>query len=149
MWFRTVPKNCRVLDLGFDVRLISPISSVEQFPRTRGKSDINSSLSFHVETVALLSQQQPDDIIEIDLNLDELDITTAELDVTYPKIKEYVLKKYGFKVSSLYIAQIKRKWGLKTRKNFNLSQKEKPVVPQCPSQKEEAITDALKYFGFI
>ena len=108
------------------------------FPRT-----------FHVETVALLSQQQPDDIIEIDLNLDELDITTAELDVTYPKIKEYVLKKYGFKVSSLYIAQIKRKWGLKTRKNFNLSQKEKPVVPQCPSQKEEAITDALKYFGFI
>lgn len=96
-----------------------------------------------------MSQQPPDDIIEIDLNLDELDITTAELDVTYPKIKEYVLKKYGFKVSSLYIAQIKQKWGLKTRKNFNLSQKEKPVVPQCPSQKEKAITDALKYFGVI
>ena len=55
-WFRTVPKNCRVLDLGFDVRLISPISGVEQFPRTRGKSDINQHVSSHVETVALMTR---------------------------------------------------------------------------------------------
>ena len=49
----------------------------------------------------------PDDIIEIDLDLDELDLTAAEAKATYPEIKEYVLKHHGLKVSSLYIAQVK------------------------------------------
>ena len=42
---RPLSENCRALDLGFDVRLISPISGVEQFPRTHGESDIISGLS--------------------------------------------------------------------------------------------------------
>ena len=46
----------------------------------------------HVETVVLLSQQKPDDTIEIDLDLDELDATSAELKATYQEIKDYVLK---------------------------------------------------------
>ena len=45
-----------------------------------------------VETVVLLSQQKPDDTIEIDLDLDELDATSAELKATYQEIKDYVLK---------------------------------------------------------
>ena len=55
---RPLSENCRALDLGFDVRLISPISGVEQFPRTHGESDIISGLSSHVETVALLTRLQ-------------------------------------------------------------------------------------------
>ena len=50
----------------------------------------------HVETVVLLSQQKPDDTIEIDLDLDELDATSAELKATYQEIKDYVLKESGF-----------------------------------------------------
>ena len=65
-----------------------------------------------VETVVLLSQQKPDDTIEIDLDLDELDATSAELKATYQEIKDYVLKEFGLKVSSLYISQIKRKPGI-------------------------------------
>ena len=53
----------------------------------------------HVETVVLLSQQKPDDTIEIDLDLDELDATSAELKATYQEIKDYVLKEFGLKVS--------------------------------------------------
>ena len=53
---RPVSENCRALDLGFDVRLISPISGVEQFPRTSGESDIISGMSSHVEAVVLMSR---------------------------------------------------------------------------------------------
>ena len=65
-----------------------------------------------VETVVTLSRKIPDDVIEVDLNLDELDITASESKATYPEIKEYVLQNYGLKVSSLYIAQTKRECGL-------------------------------------
>ena len=54
-------------------------------------------------------QQKPDDTIEIDLDLDELDATSAELKATYQEIKDYVLKEFGLKVSSLFISQVKRK----------------------------------------
>ena len=57
---RPLSENCRALDLGFDVRLISPISGVEQFPRTHGESDIISGLSSHVETVVCLSREKAD-----------------------------------------------------------------------------------------
>ena len=46
----------------------------------------------HVETVVLLSQQKPDDTIEIDLDLDELEAISAETKATYQEIKDYVLK---------------------------------------------------------
>ena len=51
-----------------------------------------------METVVLLSQQKPDDTIEIDLDLDELADTSAELTSTYPELKDYVLKEFGLKV---------------------------------------------------
>ena len=53
------------------------------FPRTGTEPDINQKVSCHIETVVLLSQQKPDDTIEIDLDLDELDATSAELKATY------------------------------------------------------------------
>ena len=101
------------------------------------------------ETVVLLSQQKPDDTIEIDLDLDELDATSAELKATYQEIKDYVLKEFGLKVSSLYISQIKRKCGIEVGENYNLPKTENPKVPQCPKEKEDAIKAALKYFAMI
>ena len=105
--------------------------------------------SVHVETVVLLSQQKPDDHIEIDLDLDELDATSAELKATYQEIKDYVLKEFGLKVSSLYISQVKRKCGIEVGENYNLPKSENVRVPQCPKEKEEAIKAALKYFAMI
>ena len=112
-------------------------------------NDIHSVLSSHVETVVLLSQQKPDDTIEIDLDLDELDATSAELKATYQEIKDYVLKEFGLKVSSLYISQVKRKCGIEVGENYNLPKTENPKVPQCPKEKEDAIKAALKYFAMI
>ena len=105
--------------------------------------------SFHVETVVLLSQQKPDDTIEIDLDLDELDATSAELKATYQEIKDYVLKEFGLKVSSLYISQVKRKCGIEVGENYNLPKSENARVPQCPKEKEDAIKAALKYYAMI
>ena len=103
----------------------------------------------HIETVVLLSQQKPDDTIEIDLDLDELDATSAELKATYQEIKDYVLKEFGLKVSNLYISQIKRKCGIEVGENYNLPKSENSKVPQCPKEKEDAIRAALKYFAMI
>ena len=120
---------------GYEVQRCVP---VDQFPWTTG-----------IETVVLLSQQKPDDTIEIDLDLDELDATSAELKATYQEIKDYVLKEFGLKVSNLYISQVKRKCGIEVGENYNLPKTENPKVPQCPKEKEDAIKAALKYFAMI
>ena len=112
-------------------------------------SDVLSEQSCHVETVVLLSQQKPDDTIEIDLDLDELDAISAELKATYQEIKNYVLKEFGLKVSSLYISQVKRKCGIEVGENYNLPKSENARVPQCPKEKEDAIKAALKYYAMI
>ena len=120
---------------GYRVQKIQP---VDMFPHTN-----------HVETVVLLSQQKPDDVIEVDLDLDELDITSAESKATYQEIKDYVLKEFGLKVSTLYISQIKRKCGIEVGEHYNFSQKENQRVPQCPKEKEDAIRAALEHFAMI
>ena len=89
------------------------------------------------------------DTIEIDLDLDELDATSPETKATYQEIKDYVLKEFGLKVSSLYISQVKRKCGIEVGENYNLPKSENARVPQCPKEKEEAIKAALKYFAMI
>ncbi|MCD8132548.1 MAG: 23S rRNA (uracil(1939)-C(5))-methyltransferase RlmD [Clostridiales bacterium] len=109
----------------------------------------NFCQTVHVETVVALSQRKPDDYIEVDLYLDELDATSAELKATYEEIKDYVLKEFGLKVSSLYISQIKRKCGLEVGPNYNHAKTDSARVPQCPPEKEEAIRAALKHFAMI
>jgi len=103
----------------------------------------------HVETVVLLSQQKPDDRIEVEIELDELDLTSAESKATYAEIKDYVLKEHGLKVSSLYISQVKRKCGIEVGENYNLPKSEDSKQPQCPVEKEKAIKDALEHFGMV
>ena len=132
----TLARDLRFLcDNGYELK---KVCGVDQFPQT-----------VHVETVVLLSQQKPDDTIEIDLDLDELDATSAELKATYQEIKDYVLKEFGLKVSNLYISQVKRKCGIEVGENYNLPKSENARVPQCPKEKEEAIKAALKYFAMI
>ena len=132
----TLARDLRFLcDNGYELK---KVCGVDQFPQT-----------VHVETVVLLSQQKPDDTIEIDLDLDELDATSAELKATYQEIKDYVLKEFGLKVSSLYISQVKRKCGIEVGENYNLSKSENARVPQCPKEKEDAIKAALKYYAMI
>lgn len=105
--------------------------------------------TLHVETVALLSKLDVDKHISVKIELDELDLTSVESKATYAQIKEYILEKFGLKVSALYIAQIKKKCGIELRENYNKSKKEKQVIPQCTSEKEEAIMDALRHFKMI
>ena len=137
--------SCKVTSLARDLEMIQARGyevvksvAVDQFCQT-----------VHVETVVLLSQQKPDDTIEIDLDLDELDATSAELKATYQEIKDYVLKEFGLKVSSLYISQVKRKCGIEVGENYNLPKSENARVPQCPKEKEDAIKAALKYYAMI
>ena len=87
--------------------------------------------------------------IEVELNLDELDLTAAESKATYEEIKAYVLEHTGLKVSSLYIAQVKQKHGIIERENYNKPKSEDTRQPQCPPEKEKAITEALHHFGMI
>ena len=105
--------------------------------------------STHVETVALLSKLDVDKHIDVEIKLDELDLTSAESKATYAQIKEYVLEKFGLKVSTLYIAQIKKKCGIELREHYNKSKKDNQAIPQCTPEKEEAIMDALRHFKMI
>ena len=103
----------------------------------------------HVETVVLLSKLNTKQHIEVELNLDELDLTAAESKATYEEIREYVLEHTGLKVSHLYIAQVKQKYGIIERENYNKPKSENSRQPKCPPEKEAAITEALKHFGMI
>ena len=103
----------------------------------------------HVETVALLSKLDVEKHISVEIAMDELDLTSAESKATYEQIKEYILKKFGCKVSTLYIAQIKRKCGLPVGEQYNKSKKEDKTMPQCPKEKEAAIMDAFRHFKMM
>jgi 23S rRNA (uracil1939-C5)-methyltransferase len=103
----------------------------------------------HVETVCLLSKLNTEHHIEVDLKLDELDLTSSESKATYEEIKDYILKTTGLKVSSLYISQVKRKLGLVVGVCYNLPKSDNARVPECPAEKETAITTALKHFEMI
>ena len=96
-----------------------------------------------------LLAQKPDDYIEVNLELNELDVTSAETKATYKEIHDYVLEKYGLKVSNLYISQVKRKCGIEVGVNYNLPKSEDSRQPQSPEEKEKAIVEALKHFKMI
>ena len=99
------------------------------------------------ETIVLLGRKDIHERIKFDVNVEDLH-GRASATATYPEIKAYVLEKFGLKVSSLYIAQIKEKCGLDKRENFNIGEgKSRPLI--CPPEKEQAIMDAFRHFGMI
>ena len=142
---RVVYVSCDPATLARDVKLfsergysLSHAEAFDLFPRT-----------FHVETVVQLVRKNPDMAVCVTVNLEDADLTAAESKATYEQIKDYALNTYGFQVTSLQIAQTKRKLGLPTGDHYNLSQKENQVIPQCPPEKENAIREALRHFRML
>ena len=111
---------------------------VDLFPRTK-----------HVEAVLLLTKLHVEQHIEVDVSMDELDVTAAESKATYNEIREHVLEHHQLKVSNLYIAQVKQKYGIIERENYHKAKNENAKQPKCPKEKEDAIVEALKHFQMI
>ena len=135
---KVVYVSCDSATLARDLKMLcgagyelEKVRAVDMFPMT-----------VHVETVCLLSKLNAKEHIEVELDMDELDLTTAESKATYEEIKEYVLEHTGLKVSHLYIAQVKQKYGIIERENYNKPKSEN-------SRQPKAITDALKFFGMV
>jgi len=104
-----------------------------------------------VETVCLLSKlHEAKHHVNVRLDMDELDITSAESKATYEEIKSYVAEhNEGMKVSNLYIAQVKAKYGIIERENYNKPKSDDTRQPKCPKEKEDAIVEALEFFKMI
>lgn len=102
-----------------------------------------------VETVVQLVRKIPDTYIDITVDMDELDLTSSEARATYEEIKDYIFERFGLKVSSLNIAQVKTKCGITERENYNKPKSENTKQPQCTKDKEEAIMNALRHFKMI
>ena len=104
----------------------------------------------HVETVCLLSKlNETHQHIEVKVDMDEMDVTAAESKATYDEIREWVQENYGFHVTNLNIAQVKRKHGFDLRENFNKPKSPESRQPGCPEKKVMAIEEALRCFQMI
>lgn len=102
-----------------------------------------------VEAVLLLTKLNVERHIEVDVSMDELDVTATESKATYNEIRDYVWEHHQLKVSNLYIAQVKQKYGIIERKNYHKAKNENAKQPQCPKEKADAIVEALKHFQMI
>ena len=140
--------------------------SFPEYSENSGKC-ISITLSTHVETVVLLSKGTKGLVnlcsarteverrlvdskkVKVDFSLEDMDLSEFKGKATYDQIKDYVLEQTGLKVSSLYIAQIKKKCGLDVGENFNLPKSENARQPQCTPEKEEATMQAFRHFGII
>ena len=136
----TLARDLRILcDGGYELKRIRP---VDMFPQT-----------VHVETVVLLSKGVVDKDnfrkVRVDFSLEDMDLTELRGKATYAQVKEYIFNEFGLKVSSLYIAQVKKKCGIETGENHNLPKSEDAKQPQVTPEKEEAIMKAFKHFGVI
>lgn len=130
------------------------IEKVEVFPEEQSDRRIIKSISFkfpvyYRDCEATSENDTPDDEVCFTLNCDELLPTVAESKATYAEIKKYVLEKTGLKIPTLYIAQIKRKYGIDVGKAYNKPEVNKNHVPRCPKEKELAIIEALKAFRML
>ena len=111
--------------------------------------NINLQVSSHVEAVLLLTKLHVERHIEVDVSMDELDVTAAESKATYHEIREHVWEHHQLRVSNLYIAQVKQKYGIIERENYHKAKNENAKQPQCPKEKEDAIVEALRHFQMI
>ena len=116
----------------------------------------------HVETVVLLSHKKPDGHINVKVEFGEgegkvpLDNIAKRAEeykpkerVTYKMIKEYIEAKYGFKVHTAYIAEVKRDLGLPMYDAPNAVEELKQPRKHPTAEKVEAIKDALRYFEIM
>ncbi len=87
--------------------------------------------------------------VRVEFSLEDMDLSGFRKGATYQEIKNYVKEQTGLSVSSLYIAQVKRKCGIIEKENYNHPKSEEAKQPQCPQEKEQVIREALKYFHMI
>ena len=150
--------SCKPTSLARDLEVlqargyeVKKICCVDMFPST-----------FHVETVVLLSHKKADSYIHIDVEFGEgegkipVDSIAKRAEaykpkekVTYKMIKEYIEAKYGFKVHTAYIAEVKRNLGLPMYDAPNAVEELKQPRKHPTPEKVEAIKDALRYFAVI
>ena len=145
----TLARDLKYLcERGYELRKVCP---VDQF-----------GMTVHVETVVLLSHKKPDGHINVKVEFGEgegkvpLDNIAKRAEnykpkerVTYKMIKEYVEAKYGFKVHTAYIAEVKRDLGLPMYDAPNAVEELKQPRKHPTAEKVEAIKDALKHFEVI
>ena len=128
----------------------------------KNSKDIQPIVSSHVETVVLLSHKKADSYIHIDVEFGEgegkipVDSIAKRAEaykpkekVTYKMIKEYIEAKYGFKVHTAYIAEVKRNLELPMYDAPNAVEELKQPRKRPTPEKVEAIKDALRYFAVI
>ena len=145
----TLARDLKYLcERGYELRKVCP---VDQF-----------GMTVHVETVVLLSHKKPDGHINVKVEFGEgegkvpLDNIAKRAEeykpkerVTYKMIKEYIEAKYGFKVHTAYIAEVKRDLGLPMYDAPNVVEELKQPRKHPTPEKVEAIKDALRYFAVI
>ena len=145
----TLARDLKYLcERGYELKKVCP---VDMFPNT-----------VSVETVVLLSHKKPDGHINVKVEFGEgegkvpLDDIAQRAEsykpkerVTYKMIKEYIEAKYGFKVHTAYIAEVKRDLGLPMYDAPNAVEELKQPRKHPTAEKVEAIKDALKHFGII
>ena len=145
----TLARDLRFLcDNGYELK---KVCGVDQFPQT-----------VHVESIVLLSHKSPDSKINVKVEFGEDDDKISlnaiaerakkyqpKPKITYKMIQEYVEKKYGFKVHTAYIAEVKRSLGLTMYDASNAVEELNQPRKHPPKEKVEAIKDALKYFEVI
>ena len=141
---RIVYVSCDSATLARDLKYLTG----NGYEAVKGRAIDNFPGGVHVETCVLLSKLKSTQHFSVEIALDEVDITAAESKATYEEIKKYILEKHGLKVSSLYVAQVKRKHGIVERSNYNTGE-EKAKVSNVTPEKERAIEDALKHFKMI
>lgn len=134
------------------------IERIEVYPEEQEDGRVLKSINFRfpvrygeTDTIEtwIGAEDEPDDEIAFVLDCSEVQVTVAEAKATYAEIRAYVLEHTGMKVSSLYIAQIKRKYGIDVGIAYNKPEQNKNHVPVCPVEKELAIMDALKAFRML
>ena len=139
---RMVYVSCDPATLARDLKLLTaagytlqPAEAFDLFPRCA-----------HVETVVLLSRERNPLTVEVRMEVESGEVKEHP---TYKRIQEYVQEKYGFKVHTAYIAEVKRMVGLDMHKAPNAVEQRKHEYHPCPPEKVEAIKDALRHFGLI
>lgn len=137
---RIVYVSCDPATLARDVKLFGELGY--QVEKAQGV-DMFSRCA-HIETVVLLSRETNPLTVEV-----RMEVETGEVKEhpTYKRIQEYVQEKYGFKVHTAYIAEVKRMVGLDMHKAPNAVEQRKHEYHPCPPEKVEAIKDALRHFG--
>ncbi len=133
----TLSRDLRILaDGGYELKAVRPCDMF--------------SWTGHVETVVLLSKGDINSRkVRVEFSLEDMDTSGFQQGATYDAIRDWVMEKYGFRVSNLSIAQVKQKHGIIERENYNKPKSPESKQPGTSEMRIKAIENALRYFQMI